>query len=99
MPRVGKPLSLDLRGPAQGSWVLLLSTETGATVLPFGTLRLAPTALVVAGFGQLDHAGAASITFGVAPLADWVGITLHWQALLGLPLALTNLESTTLTGL
>ncbi len=100
IPRIGKPLTLDLRGPASGTWLLAFSAGTASIpVPPFGTLRLAPPTLFVVGGGFLDSQGRSSVSFVVPPNPVLLGGSLYWQAVVGAPLRLTNLEITTLTGL
>ncbi|MCI0586075.1 MAG: VCBS repeat-containing protein, partial [Planctomycetes bacterium] len=43
IPRAGKPLTLDVRGPANGAWLLAASPANASISLPpLGTLRLFP---------------------------------------------------------
>ncbi len=100
VPRVGKPLTLDLYGPAWGAW--FLAASPGAGVLPFpplGTLRLDPAVLVFLLGGLLDGQGRAAPTFLVPAVPALVGGTIYWQALVVGPARLTNLEKTTFTNL
>ncbi|MCI0585367.1 MAG: VCBS repeat-containing protein, partial [Planctomycetes bacterium] len=100
IPRVGKPLVLDLWGPASGFWVLGTSLGNASIPLfPLGTLRLDPATLIVAGGGALDPQGRASLSILVPPSPALVGLSLYWQAGVGPPAFLTNLEITTATDL
>ncbi|HET6204825.1 MAG TPA: FG-GAP-like repeat-containing protein [Planctomycetota bacterium] len=100
VPRAGKPLVLDLFGPGGGLWVLGASLSSASIPLfPFGTLRLDPTTLFIVGGGALDPQGRASLSFLVPANPALVGLSLYWQAAVGPPLLLTNLEITTVTGL
>jgi len=100
IPRVGKPVTLDISGPPVGAWLLAASDVTASLPLPpFGTLRLFPlTTFVVAG-GALDPQGRTSVSFPVPASPALVGFSLYWQALVGPPFRFTNLEVTTVTGL
>jgi predicted secreted protein len=98
IPRIGKPLTLDLFGPPSGAWLLAFSLGTASIPLPpLGTVRLNPTSLFVLVSGPLDAQGRASVTFAVPQNPALVGATLDWQALVGAPFYLTNLEITTFT--
>ncbi|MCI0587083.1 MAG: VCBS repeat-containing protein [Planctomycetes bacterium] len=100
VPRVGKPLALDLYGPPFGSWFLGASPGTGNLPLPpLGTLRLDPAVLIFLLGGLLDGQGRAAATFPVPAIPALVGGTIYWQALVVGPARLTNLESTTFTNL
>ncbi len=100
IPRAGKPLTLDIRGSANGTW--LLAASSGSAIIPaspFGTLRLLPSTLFVVAGGALDLQGRASLSFAVPANPALVGGTLYWQALVGPPLRFSNLEITTVTNL
>ncbi|MCI0587410.1 MAG: VCBS repeat-containing protein [Planctomycetes bacterium] len=100
VPRIGKPLVLDLRGAALGGWQLAASLGTANLPLPpFGTLRLSPPTLIPVAIGAFDPDGRASVSFSVPAFPSLVGVSVYWQALVGLPLRLTNLEVTTFTNL
>ncbi|HET6203534.1 MAG TPA: FG-GAP-like repeat-containing protein [Planctomycetota bacterium] len=99
LPRIGKPLVLDLHGPPGGSWILGASLGTASIPLPpFGVLRLDPATLLVAGAGLLDPQGRGSLSLAVPSNAALLGATLFWQGAVGPPVVLTNLEATTATG-
>jgi len=100
IPRVGKPLTLDLYGPTWGAWFLAFSTGTSSiAVPPLGTLRLDPASLHQVFASLLDASGRASITFHVPTSAALVGATVYLQAVVAGPARFTNLEITTLTNL
>ncbi|HKB16972.1 MAG TPA: FG-GAP-like repeat-containing protein, partial [Planctomycetota bacterium] len=100
IPRAGKTLVLDLRGPAFGGWQLAAATGTASIPIPpFGVLRLDPGTLFAVAVGPFDPQGRASYSIQVPPIPALVGASAYWQAIVGLPLALTNLEITTVTGL
>ena len=100
IPRAGKPLVLDLWGPANGFWILGASLASASIPLfPFGTLRLDPATLFVVGGGALDPQGRTSLSFLVPSSPALVGASAYWQAGVGPPLLLTNLEITTVTSL
>ncbi|MCI0585383.1 MAG: FG-GAP-like repeat-containing protein, partial [Planctomycetes bacterium] len=100
IPRAGKLIALDLRGPANGTWLLAASAAVSSIPLPpFGTLRLDPATLFIVAGGPLDPQGRASLTFPVPVNPTLVGASLYWQGLVGPPLRFTNLEITTVTNL
>jgi len=100
IPRAGKPLVLDLWGPANGFWLLAASLGSASIPLPpFGTLRLDPGSLIVWSGGILDPQGRASVSFLVPSVPALVGASVYWQAGIGPPPFLTNLEVTTVTNL
>jgi len=98
VPRVGKPLVLDLHGPAGAPWLLFSAPGTAKIDLgAFGAFLLDPARASLAGVGLLDPAGHDAAEFAVPASPSLIGKTLFWQALLGPKLS--NLESTTATGL
>ncbi len=100
IPRVGKPLVLDLRGPPNGAWLLAASLASASIPLPpFGMLRLDPATLFVVAGGALDSQGSASLSFLVPSSPTLVGVSVYWQAAVAPPALLTNLEITTATSL
>ena len=100
VPRVAKPLTLDLFGTPAWPWHLFAATGTGNVPLPpFGTLLLDPGRLFAIASGGLDPRGRASLTFGIPNDPTLVGLDLYWQALIGSPLRFANLEVTRITGL
>ncbi|MEM7306252.1 MAG: VCBS repeat-containing protein [Planctomycetota bacterium] len=102
-PRLGKPLQLDVYGPAAGVYGLAYSpTATVIPLAPFGVLRIDPATLLVFGSGSLDGAGEATAAFTVPATPPLVGVPMHWQALVGADFAslrFTNRETTTATDL
>jgi hypothetical protein len=100
VPRIGKPLTLELHGPPRAAWVLALSPSIANLALPpLGVLRLDPQRLFVAGSGVLTPQGSGSLTWQVPAVPGLVGLAVHWQAVIGPPYELTNFETTTLTNL
>jgi hypothetical protein len=100
VPRIGKPLTLEVRGPAGGVWFLAGSLGTASLpVPPLGTLHLDPSTFYLLGSGALDADGRAAVMFPVPANPLLVGATVYWQALVAGPALLTNLETTTLTNL
>ena len=99
LPRVGKPLAMDLHGPPASPWSLALSLGNASTPLPpFGTLQLDLASLLVVASGSLGGGGSDSASFAVPPGPGLVGTTVYWQALIGAPALLSNLDVTTFTG-
>lgn len=100
VPRVGKPLNLEVRGPAAGWYLLVASPQrTYLPYPPFGILRVLYSAAIYQNWGVLDNDGRAIETFQVPPWPNLVGLTLYGQALVGPPARLTNLEVTAFTDL
>jgi len=100
IPRVGKPLVLDLWGPPSGAWLLAASLGSANIPLaPFGTLRLDSATLWLVAAGALDPQGRASVSLLVPSIPALVGIPVYWQAGVAPPALLTNLEITTATSL
>ncbi|HET6201957.1 MAG TPA: VCBS repeat-containing protein [Planctomycetota bacterium] len=98
LPRIGKPLTLDLYGPPGGAWALGAAVATAnIPVGSVGTLRLDPPSVFAVVAGSLDGAGRASISFGVPPNPALVGFSVYWQGMVAGPLRFTNLEVTALT--
>ncbi len=98
--RLAKPLTMDVYGPPNEGWILAVSpTPASVEIPPLGTLRLDFSAAVVVGLGVLAADGQASPTYPAPSTSSLVGVTLHWQALVGSPLLFTNREETTLTDL
>jgi VCBS repeat protein len=100
IPRVGKPLTFDIRGPAWGAWFLVASLGTGNTPLPpLGVIRLDLATLIPQVGGLLDAQGQAAVTYQAPAVPALVGQSLYWQAVVVGPARLTNLEVTTFTNL
>jgi hypothetical protein len=99
LPRIGKPLLLDLNGPPGTAWVLLAGLQMAKMELPFGILWLDPGSAVVTQVGPFDGNGSATATFRVNEEPSLVGLVLHWQAVAGPPPRLTNCETTVFTDL
>jgi len=97
-PRTGNTLTMDLAGPANGAWILAVSSGT-ATIpfAPFGTLRLNP--ITVMDTGTLDTEGRAARGFFVPPDVQLIGATIYWQAAVGPTFRLTGLDVTRFTAL
>ncbi len=100
IPRVGKPLTFDIHGPAWGAWFLVASLGTGNTPLPpLGVIRLDLATLIPQTGGLLDAQGQAAVTYQAPAVPALVGQSLYWQAVVLGPARLTNLEVTTFTNL
>ncbi len=100
IPRIGKPLILDLYGPTLGAWFLGFSFGTAnLPIPPLGTLRLAPASLSFLLGGLFDGQGRAAVTVPVPANPAFVGVPVYWQAVVVGPARFTNLEVTTATDL
>jgi hypothetical protein len=100
IPRIGKPLDLDLHGPADGTYILGISRrETYRPKPPRGVLRIHPGYVLHTTEGTLDSDGHALLTYEIPDDPALVGKTFYWQALVRSPGRFTNLEVTTLTDL
>jgi hypothetical protein len=100
IPRVGKPLALEIHGPSWGAWFLGFSLGTATVPIPpLGMLRLDPASLGLALGGLLDAQGRATFTSFVPDSPALVGLTVYWQAVVAGPARFTNLEVTTFTSL
>jgi len=66
---------------------------------PRGILRIDPRHIVHSDQGAFDSEGHAVLSFDVPDKPSQVGRSYYWQALVGQPDRLTNLEITTFTDL
>lgn len=99
-PRAGKPLTMEVFGPPNTPWKLFAAEEFIAPqTTDFGYLRLPARGLRLIGSGMLDATGQAAITLGVPSDRALPGHTVYWQAFVGNPPRLTNLEFTTFSKL
>ena len=98
LPSIGRELVLDVYGTPNGSWILFNSPGTGFQAFSFGIARLDLTRIAASGSGLLDANGRASVLFQVPNNLALVDLEVFWQALLGSPKRVTNLESSVLTG-
>jgi|GEM_PF-852056 len=103
VPRIGKPLVIDVFGPPAVRYLLAGSRSTvSIPAPPYGTLRIGPGTIFYQFGANLDQHGRASVEVGV-PAYPWlVGTSVYWQAVIFEPkvgLRLTNLEVTTVTDL
>ncbi|MEM7200943.1 MAG: VCBS repeat-containing protein [Planctomycetota bacterium] len=98
MPRVGKLLRFEVHGTPGEFWLLFASPLDVRVPTSFGLWRLGlPT--IALGSGPFDAQGYADRAFPVPRNPSLIGASLHWQALVSRPLALTNRETTILSGL
>ncbi|MHC4822594.1 MAG: FG-GAP repeat domain-containing protein [Planctomycetota bacterium] len=98
LPRIGKPLSLEMRGAPGEACVLTGSTAPGLLVIaPYGTLRLSAADRFVTIPGALDAQGRKVVTAPGPVPSGLLGTTYWWQALVGTPGQLSNLQTTTFT--
>ncbi len=100
VPRVGKPLSMEVHGPPNGWYILAASTHSDHVPMPpLGDLRLLLSAVFYRSSDSLDSEGRAVHQFEVPSIPALVGKRLYWQAFVWNPGHFTNLEVTTLTDL
>ncbi len=100
LPRIGKPVTFDIHGPAWGAWFLVAAAGTGNTPIPpLGVIRLDLATLMPQFGGLLDAQGHVAVTYQVPAMPALVGQSLYWQAVVVGPARLTNLETTTFTNL
>lgn len=99
LPRVGRPLEIEVHGTAGGFYWLFASAGTLDRPTPYGRLRVDPRALAGLRSGRLDAGGAAVETTLVPANPALVGARFYLQALLDSPLRLSNLEVAELEGL
>ncbi|MEM7308384.1 MAG: VCBS repeat-containing protein [Planctomycetota bacterium] len=101
LPRAGKPLALEVRGPGGGVFGVAYSTAPAQLALPgLGTLLIDPAGLAVFAAGALDGAGAAEVGLLVPAGAAFLGVPVYWQAVVGPDfgaLRFTNREVTAAT--
>ena len=100
LPRVGKPLELDVYGDANATWILVASANKADVFLPaFGHLGIDPTTLVAITGGFLSATGEASGSFAVPADPMLIDASIYWQGLVGTPQRFTNVERTTFANL
>lgn len=96
VPRIGRPLELEVRGTPGQVWLAWASTGRTHVTLPFGALRIHPTRILFNPAGPLDALGVGSVTVRVPNDPRLAGFRLHWQALILPSTRLTNVETTTI---
>jgi hypothetical protein len=101
VPRIGKPLAMDVYGSPFAPWFLAASVHPASVPLgAFGTLGIDPTTLIVTVAGAFDIDGRATAGFAVPATPPLVGASAYWQGLVSSPqLRFTNVERTTFTDL
>jgi hypothetical protein len=101
-PALGQTVALYTTGLPGDLFGVFLAAGTAALPLPpFGTLLLDPATLTALGAGAVPANGTAATPLPVPNLAALVGLTVHFQALVGANLpagvgALTNRASMTI---
>ena len=99
VPRIGRDLVLDVTGRPHDPWLLAYSLGSLRFPTVFGVLFLDPTTLVTAGGGTLDVDGQATFSAAVPYDVGLIGTPIYWQGASGVPLRLTNRETSVITGL
>ncbi|MEM7201080.1 MAG: hypothetical protein AAF628_12475 [Planctomycetota bacterium] len=99
LPRVGRPLTLDVLRPAEHALRAVGRRGRGPVRDTLRRLSMDPFRVVGASAGVLDGNGRAAAMFAVPAAPVLLGAAADWQAAVGTPLVLTNLEATVLTGL
>ena len=92
VPRIGRPLAIDVHGQAGSPWTLFVSAKRARTQTKFGLLQLFAPAAWRIGSGQLDASGQAERVYSVPNDAALVGAEFWLQGLQGSPLRFSNLE-------
>jgi len=100
MPRIGKPMTLDVIGEGKTFALHVAATPATIPLGPYGTLRLAPSTTVLAAVGSLNDSGRAAVNFPIPNVTTLVGRSLYWQAITSRievvpPFVLSNLEIST----
>ncbi len=96
--RVGKPLVVEGYGSPGAQLILAVATTNQLQPLgTLGTLRIVPGTILLSLRGPLDAQGTGSARFRIPNDPTLSGATFHWQALIGDPVRLSNLETTTLS--
>ena len=83
---------LDLYGSPDSEFLLIAAERTASVDTDLGVLRLDPKTVVLCTTGRLGPGGRAARAFATPP--EFQGRTLYWQAVVGMPARLTNLEPT-----
>jgi len=98
--KLGRTLELELHGSPWTPWVLFAARAPLARDVstPFGPWRLDPASTSRAASGSFCASGLALATFDVPLDPALLGQALFWQAAVGMPARLTNLETTRLFG-
>ncbi len=99
-PRVGKSLTLEIIGRPREPWILLSAAGRASLPRPpYGTLFLDPATTSVMASGQTGPEGRARFGTSIPDDPALVGMTIYWQASIGIFKRLSNLEPTSLSGL
>ncbi len=99
VPAIGKPLTLAVSGAPANPWTVFVSTGTASIPTSFGVILIDLATLQYLDGGALDANGEAVRTYPIANNPALVGASAHLQALVNLPLQLTNRETVTFTSL
>ncbi len=99
IPRIGQTMHLDVTGEPDDPWMLAYSAGRTRIPLGIGVLFLDPFTAVMAGSGTMNAVGKGTFPVGIPNDVGLVGEIVYWQAMIGTPVRLSNLEITTITGL
>jgi hypothetical protein len=96
--RIGKPVEMEVTGPASAPWFLAFSTaQAELSLAPFGMLLLDPAHVLVLASGLLPAEGEVVVAPVVPSDPALLGAQQHWQALVGSALVFTNRDATVIT--
>jgi hypothetical protein len=97
--RIGKKFRMSVFGEPLAPWGLAASPGAASIPLPpFGTLQLNPAKLWILAGGVLPASGEVELDVPLGPNPALLGLNVHWQALVGMPLQFTAREVATVTG-
>lgn len=94
LPRIARPLTLDVYGLGNQPFAFVASAARVDLPVPgLGRLMVDPAAVVFSDLGTLDANGRAARSYVVPDNASLLGLRLYWQALIGTPPRLSNVEA------
>jgi hypothetical protein len=98
--KLGRDLELDVHGPPFLPWIVFAAAARAPRDIwtAFGAWRLDPTSARPMARGRTCASGSATIAFAVPADPALLGQSVYWQAAVGSPPHLTNLDTTLLSG-